>query len=225
MPITTGQLCREPKLPYRDYSFKNMLQSKLKKTRLAVKMRSFLPVVVAVIAWSASSAGEMVHVISWDGWEFYKVRATGAMTNANVKVTCEAAGMRYPCYGGNETCFGWASDCISVNSYANDCRVPLDFFHLLCGPPYGRWCAPLGDMFVYLPDVLDDGGGCGFTWCTSGAKKYDKFALCAVAVGTCASSPCTNGSTCLDQPNGHTCVCAPGYGGNYCERGRIIYYI
>eukprot|EP00058_Branchiostoma_floridae_P005483 XP_002590971.1 hypothetical protein BRAFLDRAFT_69478 [Branchiostoma floridae] len=72
-------------------------------------------------------------------------------------------------------------------------------------------------MFVYLPDVFDDDGACGYSWCFSGAKKQDKFALCAVALGTCASNPCTNGSTCLDLPEGHTCVCAPGYGGNTCE--------
>ncbi|KAI8512860.1 hypothetical protein Bbelb_094990 [Branchiostoma belcheri] len=148
---------------------------------------------------------------------FYKVRTAGAMTNQNVRTTCEAAGMRFPCYGGNQTCFGWASDCISVNKYADDCRVPLDFFHTLCGPPYGRWCGPLGDMFVYLPDVFDDGGACGFSWCTSGAEEHDKFALCAVAVGNCASSFCSNGSTCLDLAYGHTCLCAPGFGGNFCE--------
>ncbi|XP_078661001.1 uncharacterized protein LOC144905283 [Branchiostoma floridae x Branchiostoma belcheri] len=142
-------------------------------------MRTFLVLIVAGIALPAVSAEDVVHVISWDGWEFYKVRAEGAMTNLNVRTTCEAAGMRYPCYGGNQTCFGWASDCISVNKYADDCRVPLDFFHTLCGPPYGRWCGPLGDMFVYLPDVFDDGGACGFSWCTSGAKERDKFALCA----------------------------------------------
>ncbi|XP_019639840.1 PREDICTED: fibropellin-1-like [Branchiostoma belcheri] len=72
-------------------------------------------------------------------------------------------------------------------------------------------------MFVYLPDVFDDGGACGFSWCTSGAKEHDKFALCAVAVGDCASSFCSNGSTCLDLTYGHTCLCAPGFGGNFCE--------
>ncbi|XP_078574438.1 uncharacterized protein LOC144860857 [Branchiostoma floridae x Branchiostoma japonicum] len=38
-------------------------------------------------------------------------------------------------------------------------------------------------------------------------------------VDECASNPCANGGICEDEINHFTCTCAPGYGGDYCERG------
>ncbi|XP_078574171.1 fibulin-7-like [Branchiostoma floridae x Branchiostoma japonicum] len=37
----------------------------------------------------------------------------------------------------------------------------------------------------------------------------------------CASSPCQNGGTCLNEVNGYTCTCAPGYDGVHCETDDI----
>ena len=41
-----------------------------------------------------------------------------------------------------------------------------------------------------------------------------------VDVDECASSPCQNGGTCLDQINSYNCSCAVGYNGSDCETSK-----
>ena len=36
----------------------------------------------------------------------------------------------------------------------------------------------------------------------------------------CASSPCQNGATCIDDGDGAACTCVPGYTGLRCEFGK-----
>jgi len=38
---------------------------------------------------------------------------------------------------------------------------------------------------------------------------------CETNVNECASNPCQHGGICLDQVNGFTCHCQPGYTGMY----------
>jgi len=40
-------------------------------------------------------------------------------------------------------------------------------------------------------------------------------------IDECASNPCQNGGTCVDNVNGFTCACVSGYDGTSCETGRI----
>ena len=35
----------------------------------------------------------------------------------------------------------------------------------------------------------------------------------------CASSPCRNGGTCIDEGNQFTCICMSGYAGVLCDAG------
>ena len=44
--------------------------------------------------------------------------------------------------------------------------------------------------------------------------------FCLVDVDECASSPCQNGGTCLDQINSYSCSCVAGYTGSNCESGK-----
>ena len=41
-----------------------------------------------------------------------------------------------------------------------------------------------------------------------------------VDVDECASSPCQNGGTCLDQINSYNCSCVAGYNGSECETSK-----
>ena len=41
-------------------------------------------------------------------------------------------------------------------------------------------------------------------------------------IDDCASHPCKNDGTCVDQVNGFNCSCAPGFNGKQCETGNYI---
>lgn len=49
---------------------------------------------------------------------------------------------------------------------------------------------------------------------------HDVF-LCS-DVDECQSSPCAEGSTCVDELNGYRCVCAPGHAGPRCQECEYI---
>ena len=49
--------------------------------------------------------------------------------------------------------------------------------------------------------------------------KYDKLIVLSTDIDECASAPCQNGATCLDQVNGYLCQCAPGYTDLQCQTG------
>ena len=44
-------------------------------------------------------------------------------------------------------------------------------------------------------------------------------------VDECASGPCQNGGTCVDQVNGYLCHCAPGYVDLQCQTGMCNEFI
>ncbi|XP_019639762.1 PREDICTED: fibropellin-1-like [Branchiostoma belcheri] len=148
------------------------------------------------------------------------------MTNQNVKVTCEALGMRYPCYSsGSPGCTnGWTSGCITYTATmaSFSCGTHFDLSVNLCGDTNSVYCRPLDDIFVYISDWLSDDSAWGLdyqthTWNLHGANYNDKYALCADFDECISSDPCQNQATCQDQINGFICQCAPGYAGTHCE--------
>lgn len=47
------------------------------------------------------------------------------------------------------------------------------------------------------------------------------FSNFSADVNECASDPCTNGGTCVDQVNGFTCSCVPGFTGDVCQTSEL----
>eukprot|EP00058_Branchiostoma_floridae_P005482 XP_002590970.1 hypothetical protein BRAFLDRAFT_69479 [Branchiostoma floridae] len=187
-------------------------------------MWGFMLLFVAVIASLDSSVGQE-YLTTVDTWSFFKVQASGQMTNANVKATCEAAGMRYPCYhSGTDGCTSaWTPGCITFDDAGFSYRTHSVLSAKLCGSTdgYGSRCEPLDDTFVYMPiyvPALDSSWGVDYqthTYGLYGANYHNKYALCA-DINECSSAPCRNGATCQDGANSFTCQCVPGYVGTLC---------
>ncbi|XP_066275134.1 uncharacterized protein [Branchiostoma lanceolatum] len=151
-------------------------------------MWKFLLFFTAVITWPDLSVGQQEYLATVDHWNFYKVKVFGAMTNANVKAACEAAGMRYPCYcSGRDGCtVHWTSDCIRYDAAGVNCYTHRVLSANLCGTTdgYGSDCQPLDDTFVYMPVWLSDDSAWGVDYEThtthlQGANYNNMYALCA----------------------------------------------
>ena len=50
----------------------------------------------------------------------------------------------------------------------------------------------------------------------------DKIEILSAFIDECASSPCQNGGTCVDDINSYSCNCDVGYEGTNCETGNIL---
>ena len=44
--------------------------------------------------------------------------------------------------------------------------------------------------------------------------------LTFIDIDECASGPCQNGGSCIDQVNGYQCQCSPGYTDLQCQTGK-----
>ncbi|XP_019643805.1 PREDICTED: fibropellin-1-like [Branchiostoma belcheri] len=185
-------------------------------------MRAFL-LVLAVVVWAASAQLPQGHTSTYlttmDNWKFYKVPATGPMTNTNVINTCEARGMRYPCHhaysGYCMFIFNFGGGCISWYHTANgsiSCTTFEALSRVLC--PGENRCHFLDNTFVYNHGASDDDA---YSYNVIQGSSY-KYALCAVA--TCATfpRPCEHG-TCTDVGvTSYTCSCEDGWTGHDCDQ-------
>ncbi|XP_019617784.1 PREDICTED: uncharacterized protein LOC109465083 [Branchiostoma belcheri] len=177
-----------------------------------VNMWKFLVFFAAVVVWLDSSQGQREYLTTVDGWNFYKVRAVGAMTNTKIKATCEATGMRYPChYSGNDGCNRWwASDCITYDDAGVICHTPGVLSANLCGDTDHRYCQPLDDTFVYIPNWQSDDSAYGVDYDTHsmalhGANYNNMYALCA-DFDWCSQAQCPHGWDCQDYTFYFQCV-------------------
>ncbi|CAH1227508.1 DMBT1 [Branchiostoma lanceolatum] len=115
----------------------------------------------------------------YKGWHYYKVPVTGAMTSANVKATCEAAGYVTPCSGDND-CRHSSPSCVFTG--LEDCFRPMnDVSQALCGAtPHN--CAQLDGVYQFMSNWTSDGDACGAEsgrWCVEGSAQQDRYAFCA----------------------------------------------
>ncbi|XP_078574798.1 uncharacterized protein LOC144861013 [Branchiostoma floridae x Branchiostoma japonicum] len=150
------------------------------------------------------------------------------MSRANVRATCEAAGMEFPCWfsGYSNACDGkyWGPECIRFDDGGVSCRVFEVLSNKMCGDLSFACCNRLDDVFVYLAttnfvDSVDSTSGIDAdtcTWGMQGGYFYDKYALCADR-NECLDSPCAHG-TCTDTIGGYTCGCSNGWGGANCNQ-------
>eukprot|EP00058_Branchiostoma_floridae_P005557 XP_002591045.1 hypothetical protein BRAFLDRAFT_69402 [Branchiostoma floridae] len=152
------------------------------------------------------------------------------MTNANVKATCEAAGMSYPCHysGGGRCTHHWTSGCIRFRDDGVICDTQDLLSPNLCGSLVTvAWlCQPLDDTFVYYPGGWqghDSAWGVDVdthNWALPGANYNNMYALCAVSdqdLNGCLTSPCVHGS-CMNDIGGYTCTCENGWEGTNCDQ-------
>ncbi|XP_035692958.1 uncharacterized protein LOC118427329 [Branchiostoma floridae] len=147
-------------------------------------MWKFLLLIAAVIVWPGSAQDQQVYLTTIDNWSFWKIRATGPMTNANVKATCKAAGMKLPCYRRGRDKWGWwAPGCIKFHHAE---YITLNALSgELCGRTsgYGSRCQPLDETFVYAAgrdsafgvEYMSDNAVLGL----KGANYNNMYALCA----------------------------------------------
>ena len=49
--------------------------------------------------------------------------------------------------------------------------------------------------------------------------------FCFLATVNCASNPCENGATCVDEPSGFQCNCATPWEGQFCTIGKYHLHV
>ncbi|XP_078659464.1 uncharacterized protein LOC144904428 isoform X5 [Branchiostoma floridae x Branchiostoma belcheri] len=194
--------------------------------------RVSLPVgmlVLILMGTRVTGQEQPVYLTEIDTWDFYKVRASGPMTGTNVKLTCTAAGMDYPCYNADPECSHspyYRSDCVAFDYGGNRCGTEQILSIKLCGNPDAGHCQPLDDTFMYTPGWRSDDSAWGADYDTRSGNLYgvnynDMYALCAVST-TCAASPCAHG-TCTGGDQGYTCTCESGWSGRNCDQEEPVY--
>ncbi|XP_066275117.1 fibropellin-1-like [Branchiostoma lanceolatum] len=170
---------------------------------------------VALVALQAQSQVG-TFLATYSGYDYFKVQASGPMTNANVKATCEAAGYVTPC-SGDGTCLYSSDDCVPTG--LTDCsHWPMrEVSQVLCGNDPHR-CPAFDGVYIFLPG-WNSGAAFGVEGSSSaiGNNYNNRYAFCARDVYVCNNSPCQNGATCQDGTNSLTCRCTPGYTGAFCE--------
>ncbi|XP_066275177.1 uncharacterized protein [Branchiostoma lanceolatum] len=142
------------------------------------------------MVYLAFSNSETVRLATLEGFSFYKVRVSGPVTNANVRATCEAAGLGFPCHYRHETACGislyWSPACTGIVFSKDDdftCTTVQFLSYALCGTAASYRCPPLDHTFVYIPLSVHNDSAWGTdvgaaAWPVNGADYSDMFALC-----------------------------------------------
>ncbi|XP_078670794.1 uncharacterized protein LOC144910946 isoform X1 [Branchiostoma floridae x Branchiostoma belcheri] len=176
--------------------------------------------IVAVSLIACKATAEEAYLTSLHGWQYYKVRASGTMTSANIKSTCEAAGYIMPCPGARPGCQYMTSDCVDTGLVRCNSWPMGDISQILCGdiPPQ---CPAVDSIFMHY--TATNGFAIGYKPITSpgsylhGTVYSNQFALCAKDIDECIQGACLNGATCLNTLGSYSCTCRDGWTGQNCE--------
>ncbi|XP_019639764.1 PREDICTED: fibropellin-1-like [Branchiostoma belcheri] len=181
-----------------------------------VKMWTLLFLTLALVACPVQSQAG-TYLTTYLGYDYFKVPATGQMSSANVKVTCERAGYVTPC-SGDRNCHFSSDDCVQTGLTRCSSYPMNEVSQVLCGR-YPLQCPAFDGVYIFMANWRS-GSACGVEngdMCMTGNNYNNRFAFCARDVHVCSSAPCQNGATCQDGANSLTCRCAPGYTGLHCE--------
>ncbi|CAH1238176.1 FRRS1 [Branchiostoma lanceolatum] len=147
---------------------------------------------------TTEAAIERVVLGTVSGWTFYKVQASGPMTNANVKSACDSVGLSLPCYINRDACAEtpyWNSDCVSIGDANSTCRQTQRLVsEAICSGSGPAGCEVMNNVFAYMPGWQQDGSACGVatatnTWCTRGTSYFSLYAFCAVESPVVSTMP------------------------------------
>ncbi|XP_054542549.1 protein eyes shut homolog [Pan troglodytes] len=89
----------------------------------------------------------------------------------------------------------------------------------------------MDDSYMMVP-MRRKRSQCDLAQMVQAIEEYDGSTQCEIDIDECASHPCKNGATCIDQPgnyfcqcvppfkvvDGFSCLCNPGYVGIRCEQ-------
>ena len=117
-------------------------------------------------------------VTQYGSWEYYKVKAAGKMTSANIKEACVGNNLMTTCVG-SKSCHLSNSECTVTALTACD-RPMLDLSRHICNND-PRYCNDLEGVFSFTA-----GGSLGAIsrlWPRSGNYYNDKWALCSRPIG------------------------------------------
>ena len=118
---------------------------------------------------------------SINGQGYYKVQAAGVMTDNNVLVTCQGAGMKVPCQGPGGCMYnGNMQMCVATQEVS--CGNPmLTLSQVICNGLSPPQCQLLNNCFQFMGNAWQNGSSCGAlngNWCTAGNSARDGFAVC-----------------------------------------------
>ncbi|KAK3244665.1 hypothetical protein CYMTET_45731 [Cymbomonas tetramitiformis] len=123
-------------------------------------------------------------VVTANGYDFYKVPVTGAMTNANIMSACKSKGMLAPCPGKPGQCsYGNGGECFDAGF--TGCGWPMKDLAVPLGCGSDNWaiknCKALTNTFIYMYNWQSH-SGCGTSgsgsWCMTGYNNNNMLALC-----------------------------------------------
>ena len=117
-------------------------------------------------------------VTQYGSWEYYKVKAAGKMTSANIKEACVGNNLMTTCVG-SKSCHLSNSECTVTALTACD-RPMEDLSRQICNKD-PRYCNAFAGVFSFT--ARGSLGRIRTSWPVSGNSYNDQWALCSNPIG------------------------------------------